>query len=82
VDDRDDDQRAVATLQLTATVLASGSYANTAVATSTTFDPTTPNTGDGDAGAGGGGRSGDPEDGGQSGAERGQQRRLHGDGDQ
>jgi len=25
-------------------VLASGSYANTAVATSTTFDPTTPNT--------------------------------------
>ena len=35
---------AVATLQLTATVLASGSYANTAVATSTTFDPTTPNT--------------------------------------
>ena len=33
-----------ATLTITATVLASGPYLNTATATSTTFDPTTPNT--------------------------------------
>jgi uncharacterized repeat protein (TIGR01451 family) len=33
-----------ATLTITATVLACGNYTNTATATSTTFDPTTPNT--------------------------------------